>query len=138
MNLTITLHCGGREPYACISEITTAYTEDWVTRVQSSGQAGGWTWRPIATQEGEKTEAYCQACTARLLDMAAAHFAGIEASAHNAVRDILLLVGIHLGLDVIAGWTDQQRAQAEDWASREHLSASDNPIHRVPKPEFLP
>jgi hypothetical protein len=38
---------------------------------------------------------------------------------------------------VINTWTDEQRRDAYDWAMREHLRASDNPIRRRPKPAFL-
>lgn len=57
----------------------------------------------------------------------------------EATRDLLSLV-LHkkeLPLEVVAGWTDEQRLLAEDWAGAVHLSASDN-NNRVPAmPEFL-
>ena len=37
----------------------------------------------------------------------------------------------------VMGWTAEQREHAEEWAGREHLGASDNPIRRIPKPDFL-
>jgi hypothetical protein len=38
----------------------------------------------------------------------------------------------------IAGWTGFQRKLAYDWAIREYLAASDNPVQRRPRPGFLP
>lgn len=41
-------------------------------------------------------------------------------------------------LKTVAGWTPGQRRAAEDWAGREHLSASDNEdVERVRRPEFI-
>jgi hypothetical protein len=51
----------------------------------------------------------------------------------------LLLVGDHsVPREAIAGWTDEQCQQAEEWAYREHLHASDNDdVERVPKPAHV-
>lgn len=52
---------------------------------------------------------------------------------------LLLLCGGHdVTEEVISGWTDEQCQQAEDWASREHLAASDNDdVERVPMPPHV-
>lgn len=53
--------------------------------------------------------------------------------------DLLSLCGGH-GVDEsdVATWTDEQCRQAEEWASREHLSASDNDeVGRIPMPAHV-
>lgn len=52
---------------------------------------------------------------------------------------ILLLCGGHdVTPEAIAAWTDEQCQQAEDWAGREHLHASDNDdVERVPMPPHV-
>jgi hypothetical protein len=49
---------------------------------------------------------------------------------------LLMLVGGHdVTPEAIAGWTDTECQQAEEWAMREHLHASDNDeVERVPMP----
>jgi hypothetical protein len=49
---------------------------------------------------------------------------------------VLLLVGGHdVTAQVVAAWTDAECQQAEEWAMREHLHASDNDqVERVPMP----
>jgi hypothetical protein len=55
----------------------------------------------------------------------------------RVTRDLLMLVGLEVPLTHILRWTAKQREQAEEWASKSHLRASDN-IVRVPvKPAFL-
>jgi hypothetical protein len=54
------------------------------------------------------------------------------------VRDILFVVGvISVGPAVIATWTEFERLIVVDWAMREHLHASDNPVRRRPRPRGL-
>lgn len=52
---------------------------------------------------------------------------------------LLLLCGGHgVTAEVIAGWSDEECQQAEDWAGREHLAASDNDdVERVPMPAHV-
>jgi hypothetical protein len=49
---------------------------------------------------------------------------------------LLLLCGGHdVTEEAISGWTNEQCQQAEDWAAREHLHASDNDdVERLPMP----
>lgn len=37
----------------------------------------------------------------------------------------------------VSGWTEEQRFQAWNWATLEHLYASDNEVDRVPCPEHV-
>ena len=55
----------------------------------------------------------------------------------DVLRDILLVVGEDIPDWVIAQWTDDQRKQVAEYAAREHLSASDNPVTRLPRPAIL-
>lgn len=52
--------------------------------------------------------------------------------------DMMSLVGYTLSEDTYNRITLQQRIEAEIFASREHLSASDNPVQRHPRPLWLP
>jgi hypothetical protein len=40
-------------------------------------------------------------------------------------------------LESLAALTRDQREELRDWAGREHLSASDNPVRRKPRPAWL-
>jgi hypothetical protein len=53
------------------------------------------------------------------------------------LRDFLELVSTKVPLDVIKGWTWDQRAEAERWAGLLHLKASDNPVRVPPVPEHV-
>lgn len=53
------------------------------------------------------------------------------------LRNVLLVVCADVPVDVIEGWTEHERMLAYDWAAREHLAASDNPVKRRPRPSFL-
>jgi hypothetical protein len=53
------------------------------------------------------------------------------------LRDLLALVDRDASVDQIASWTASQRAQAERWAGREHLAASDNPVRRLKIPPHV-
>jgi hypothetical protein len=37
----------------------------------------------------------------------------------------------------ITDWDMEQRREAVEWATAEHLAASDNPVQRLPMPEWL-
>lgn len=55
----------------------------------------------------------------------------------HVTSDILLLVGVDAKPSDVAQWTKGQQEAASNWASLEHLSASDNPVRRIPMPKFL-
>lgn len=55
------------------------------------------------------------------------------------VHDVLGLVVHNRTLpteSAIHAWTFHEKLLAYDWAMREHLSASDNPVRRRPRPSF--
>jgi len=52
------------------------------------------------------------------------------------VGNVLTLVGTYVSSFRIGFWSELEKLQAYDWAMREHLSASDNPVRRRPKPDF--
>jgi hypothetical protein len=62
--------------------------------------------------------------------------AGIVHGADELI-DLLSLVGVTVTPADVDRWTADQREAARDWAAREHLHASDNPVERVPRPQFL-
>lgn len=51
--------------------------------------------------------------------------------------DLLGLVDKHATVSELASWSQHQRAEAEAWASWEHLHASDNPVQRLRMPEHV-
>jgi hypothetical protein len=53
------------------------------------------------------------------------------------IRDLMGLVGVQITLATLEEWTWTERVIAFDWAIREHLAASDNPVRRRPKPWFV-
>jgi hypothetical protein len=54
------------------------------------------------------------------------------------VRDLLLLCGVTVPLEIVAAQTSGARIQAARWAAGEHLRASDNfGVRRLPKPGWL-
>lgn len=52
-------------------------------------------------------------------------------------RDMLLLVSTDVPAAIVEQWTPNELALAYDWAAREHLSASDDPVQRRPRPWFI-
>lgn len=56
----------------------------------------------------------------------------------EAVSDALSMAEVSVRLETLAKWTFGQRADAYDWAIREHLAASDNQVERVARPSFIP
>lgn len=52
--------------------------------------------------------------------------------------DLMGLVGFEVARAAVVTWTNRQRVEAMVYAGREHLSASDNPVRRLPRPEWLP
>jgi hypothetical protein len=64
----------------------------------------------------------------------------MEPSVHlgaEELRDVLLVVCVDVPVDGIERWTEHERMLAYDWAAREHLHASDNPVRRRPMPSFI-
>ena len=55
----------------------------------------------------------------------------------RVVSDMLDLTGVHAPEQLVQKWTETERLVAYDWAAREHLAASDNPVRRRPRPYFL-
>ena len=55
----------------------------------------------------------------------------------EVLRDILELVGYTADPTEIARWPVFRRIEAQVYAGNEHLSASDNPVMRHPKPEWF-
>lgn len=53
------------------------------------------------------------------------------------LRNVLLLAGHDVTETAIVPWTQLERLLAYDYAMREHLHASDNPIRRRPCPSFV-
>lgn len=53
------------------------------------------------------------------------------------VSDALSLACVYYPSHKIGFWTPLERLLAYDWAMREHMSASDNPVQRRPRPYFL-
>lgn len=52
----------------------------------------------------------------------------------EVLYDTLLLVSITMPMYIIRQWTKYERMVVADWATREHLAASDNLVQRRPKP----
>lgn len=55
----------------------------------------------------------------------------------DIVRDMLLLSGIDVPEAIIETWTPSQRYEAQVWAAKAHLQASDNPVKAGPMPDFI-
>ena len=51
--------------------------------------------------------------------------------------DVLSMVGVHPDIQHVRLWSKIERLIAYDWAWREHLSASDQPVRRREKPWFV-
>lgn len=56
----------------------------------------------------------------------------------DVLSDILALVGYEAKEADIKAWDLRRRIEAQVYAANEHLRASDNPIQRHPRPEWLP
>jgi hypothetical protein len=56
----------------------------------------------------------------------------------ETLSDILALVGYDASPEEIHEWPLDRRVEAEVWAARVHLRASDNPIRVPPRPEWMP
>jgi hypothetical protein len=56
----------------------------------------------------------------------------------EVARDLLLLCGVTVPVEIVAAQTPGDREQAARWAAAEHLHASDNfGVKRAPKPEWV-
>jgi hypothetical protein len=53
------------------------------------------------------------------------------------LRNFIGLVMVTVDAKAVESWTDLEMVLAYDWAAREHLHASDNPVQRRPKPSFV-
>lgn len=62
---------------------------------------------------------------------------GPEPLSVQDLLDVLLIAGADVAAGHIEQWTDNERALAYDWAAREHLAASDNPVKRRPVPYLI-
>ncbi len=56
----------------------------------------------------------------------------------TTLRDILGLVGYDASVAYLGRLSLRERVDLEVHATREHLSASDNPVRRLPRPSHLP
>lgn len=56
----------------------------------------------------------------------------------ESVSGILGLVGYEASPAVIASWPLRRRVEAQVYCGNLHVRASDNPVPRCPKPEWLP
>ena len=133
MILTVTLHCSGQQDYGCTSALSVGYHEagHWGASLIRHAINTGWTTvAPGDIPSGEPSHAFCASCAARRSNG--------TTSRHQPLVDLLSLVCVTVTEDEVAAWTPTMRMQAEQWAGLEHLSASDNPVRRAPKPEFLP
>lgn len=54
------------------------------------------------------------------------------------LQDMLALVDVRVAMRELERRSPEERLAAERWAALEHLSASDNPVRRLPKPAWLP
>lgn len=64
--------------------------------------------------------------------------AGKPGKITSCVIDLLALIGYTATLEQVIDWDLRKRVEAVIYASTEHLSASDNPIQRHPRPTWLP
>lgn len=53
------------------------------------------------------------------------------------VSSVLELVSLTIPESITSQWTLNERRVAYDWAMREHIGASDNPVRRRDKPWFI-
>lgn len=62
---------------------------------------------------------------------------GLEEHDLGVLQDILSLVDREVPVEALRTWTPEQREQAEKWAAKLHLRASDNPVRVPPEPEHV-
>lgn len=56
----------------------------------------------------------------------------------ESLKDLLLMVGVDVPVEIIGTWTMEQRDRAETWAAKYFLAANDNVIRIPQRPDFLP
>jgi hypothetical protein len=56
----------------------------------------------------------------------------------STLVDMLSLVSVQVSRATVKSWSLKQREQAEKWAGRESLAASDNPVRRLKRPAHVP
>jgi hypothetical protein len=68
-----------------------------------------------------------------------AHYAAAwkDPAKPEVLRDILELVGWTASVEAIAAWPMLRRVEAEVYAARVHLRASDNPVRVPPRPKWM-
>ena len=64
--------------------------------------------------------------------------AAAELATGPVLRDLLALIGYSASLRTIARWPVAKRVEAEVYAVRVHLRASDNPVRVPPRPAWMP
>ena len=64
--------------------------------------------------------------------------AGKPGEAISSVVDLLALVGYEATRAQVADWDLRRRVEAVVYAATEHARASDNPVQRHPRPNWLP
>lgn len=123
---------------------------------QVTGKPGNWTYAPCESRtDAELDLAHFNADESLFEAGLAWHTAGVlpgewqdyvpgtpeakdDAMSPQVLSDLLLLVSSQpIPPEVIALWTVDEREVAGQWAAAEHLSASDNPVKRMPKPNHV-
>jgi len=56
----------------------------------------------------------------------------------SSLSDLLALVGYEASAEDIETWPLDRRVEAEVYAVNVHLRASDNPIQKCPRPDWMP
>lgn len=54
------------------------------------------------------------------------------------LKRVLQLVSVDVTVSTAERWTKLERLIVFDWAMREHMAASDQPVKRRERPSFLP
>lgn len=55
----------------------------------------------------------------------------------QTLSDWLLLVAVKVPPETVATWSDEQHQEAQQWAVKTHLRASDNRVRVPEKPAFV-
>lgn len=61
----------------------------------------------------------------------------VDPASADVLRDLLELIGYTADLQVIESWPLRKRIEIAVYARNVHFRASDNPIQRYPKPDWL-
>lgn len=73
-----------------------------------------------------------------LRDHLARQTAGEPDELISAAIDLLALIGYHATVEQVTGWNLRKRVEAIVYAGLEYARASDNPVPRHPRPDWLP